>query len=194
MTTCRPSRGEFSRRWAAAFSLHGSAVERTVRYTGAPLAVLPLTVVVLFAAGVWLGVRALRLGREAHGDVASALAAHRPLLAVYGGIFVVLLLGALAGSAGFNLIILMHVCAWLVFVCHQLGRRGARPGGLWAWLRGTPVGFVTLHLAVVAVILVLMALRVHAWGRTGWLSELVATANFPYWSLMHISMAFWRPR
>jgi hypothetical protein len=177
-----------------AFSLHGSAVERAGRYTSAPHVVLPLIVAVLLALGVALAARALKVGAAVYGDGASALAAHRPLLAVYAALFAILLLGSLAGSAGFNLIILLHVCAWLVFVRSRLALRPGEVTGLWSWLRGTPAGFVTLHLLVAGIILALMAARVHLWDRGGWVSELVATGNFPYWSLMHITMAFWHRR
>jgi hypothetical protein len=53
---------------------------------------------------------------------------------------------------------------------------------------------VTLHAGVVVLILVLLALRQYAWERSGWGCQLLAASSFPYWSLMHISMAFWRPR
>jgi hypothetical protein len=179
----------------AAFSLHGSAGERVARSSAAPVALLLAGVAVPLLGGLWLGGRALQVGRRLHGSARAALAAHRPLLVVHGGIVAILLLGSLAGSAGFNVIILIHVCAWLVFVHHQLGRRDhSEARGLWGWLRGTPAGFVTLHLAVAAALLVLMALRVHLWERGGWVSQALATSSFPYWSLMHISMAFWRPR
>jgi len=39
-----------------------------------------------------------------------------------------------------------------------------------------------------------MGLRVYVWERSGWACQLLATSSFPYWSLMHISMSFWRPR
>lgn len=139
--------------------------------------------------------RTLRVARASHGSLRQALAAHAPLATVYAGIFTVLLLGLVAGSLSFNLIILIHAGAWLVYVAHQLkhqpppARRNA-----WTWLRYSPAGFVTLHLAVIAVLLVLMALRVHCWQRVGPISELLAGSSFPYWSLMHISIAFWRPR
>ncbi|MCI0460383.1 MAG: hypothetical protein L0Z62_25805 [Gemmataceae bacterium] len=179
----------------AAFSFHGSAVERVARYSAAPVALLLAGVAVPLLGGLWVGRRALRAGARLHGCARAALAAHRPLLVVHGGLVAILVLGSLAGSAGFNLIILIHVCAWLVFVHYQLGRRDAvRVRGVWGWLRGTPTGFVVLHLTVAAVILTLMAVRVHVWQRVGWVSEILATSSFPYWSLMHISMAFWRPR
>jgi Ca2+/Na+ antiporter len=179
----------------AAFSLHGSAGERAVAYTTRPGLLLALGIVLLAAASVWAGTRTLRLGCRIHGDVRSVLAAHQPLLVVYGGLLGLLLLGVVLGSVGFNLIILVHVTAWLVFVYHQLKKRPPVPArNLWTWLRATPAGFLTLHLGLVLLILVLMALRVHVWERAGLVSELFASANFHYWSVMHISMAFWRSR
>ena len=43
-------------------------------------------------------------------------------------------------------------------------------------------------------LLVLLALRVHLWQRSGLLCDLLKGSNFPYWSLMHIAMAYWHPR
>ncbi len=178
----------------AAFSVHGSAIEKAAAYTSEPRRLVLAGVAVLLTAGLWLGAQALRVGRRLHGDLRALGAAHLPLFAVYTGILSLLLLGALAGSAGFNLIILLHVTAWLVFVRHQLKARPGRGHGVWAWLRGTPVGFTALHLGVAAVILALMGLRIHVWQRAGWVSAVLAASSFPYWSLMHISMAFWRAR
>jgi hypothetical protein len=61
-------------------------------------------------------------------------------------------------------------------------------------MRSTPVGFLVLHLSVIALLVTLMALRVHVWERTGLICDMLEVKSFPYWSLMHISMAFWRPR
>lgn len=138
---------------------------------------------------------ALQLGCRLYGDVGGTLAVHRPLLLVYAGICAILLLAAVCGSVVFNLIILIHAAAWLLFICRQLRQRPApAQGSVWSWLRGTPVGFVVLHLGVVALILVLLALRVYVWERTGWISELLNAPSFSYWSLLHITIAFWRPR
>jgi hypothetical protein len=176
----------------AGFSAHGGALRKAARYTAAPLPWLLSAVALLAGAGAVLGVRALRAGRRLHGTLPALLAAHAPLLVVYAGLLAVLLLGGLLGSAGFNLIILLHVTAWLVFVRHRLRARPAAARGAWAWLRGTPSGFLALHLGVAAGILVLMAVRVHVWERAGWASQLLAASSFPYWSLMHISIAFWK--
>jgi hypothetical protein len=176
----------------AGFSAHGAALRKATRYTANPLPWLLAAVAVLATAGALVGARALRAGRRLHGDLPGLLSAHAPLFVVYAGLLGLLLLGGLLGSAGFNLIILLHVTAWLVFVRHRLRGRCAAGGGVWAWLRGTPAGFVVLHLAVAAGILVLLAVRVHVWERAGWMSQALAASSFPYWSLMHISLAFWK--
>jgi hypothetical protein len=93
------------------------------------------------------------------------------------------------------MIILLHVTVWLVFVHYQLVKRpSSAPRNLWQWLRGTPAGFLTLHIGIAVLTLVIMAVRVHVWQRTGWFSELFAAKNFCYWGLMHISMSFWAAR
>jgi hypothetical protein len=148
----------------------------------------------LLIATILVGQRAFRLGRELHGGLGEIAVLYAPLLRVYAAILAILLLGSLLGSVGLNLIILLHVAAWLVFVHHQLGRSPPPTADAWAWLRRTPAGFLTLHLGAVILILVLFALRVHAWERSGWVCDALAKSSFPYWSLMHIAMAFARPR
>ena len=115
-----------------------------------------------------------------------------PLLAVYATIAAILSAGSLLGSVGFNLIVLIHVMAWLVFVRQRLGNPATAPRTWWAWLRTTPAGFITMHLAAVAVVLALMAVRVHFWERGGLVSQLFATSSVHYWTIMHITMALWR--
>ncbi len=136
-----------------------------------------------------------RAARHEYGSLRAALSHHTPLVAVYFGIFAVLLLGLVAGSVSFNLIILIHAGTWLVFIYDRLSRQPppARRN-LWTWVRYTPAGFLTLHLVVIGLILLVTALRVYAWQRVGLASALFAGPNFPYWSLMHIAMSFWRPR
>jgi hypothetical protein len=177
---------------AGAFLLHAVAFGKTgVLARLSPLLGLCGTAALLTATA-WA---CWRVGRLVRGDWHGLAATHRPLLVVYAGLLALLLLGTLLGSVGLNLVILLHVTAWLVFVHYQLGRRPPAPSrGLWPWLRTSPAGFVVLHLAAVGLFLLLMALRVHVWQRSGWVSDLVARSSFPYWSLMHISMAFWRPR
>jgi hypothetical protein len=149
----------------------------------------------LLCLNLHVGQRAVLAARQQYGSLRQALTHHSPIALVYLGIFSVLLLGLAAGSASFNLIILIHAGAWLVFIGYQLGQKPPPAQQTWwTWLRYTPTGFLTLHLLVIGFILLMMALRVHLWQRVGLVSELFAGGNFPYWSLMHITMALWRPR
>jgi hypothetical protein len=148
----------------------------------------------LLVGGCAMGIyRYLAEGRRVGGCIQSLLQAHRPLLLVYAGIVLILLFGAPLGSTGFNIVILIHVTAWLVFVGHRLHDAGPATN-VWRWLRSTPAGFWTLHLGVVVGVLTLMAVRVYVWHRVGFLSELLASRNFCYWGLMHISTSFWSSR
>jgi hypothetical protein len=143
----------------------------------------------------WAVRRPLQLANRLYGDWRGFVNAHRPLLVVYLALFALLVAGTPLGSTAFNFIILVHVTAWLVFVHYQLRRRPPRASrSLWGWLKSTPTGFLVLHLGCVAVVLVLMAMRVYVWQRVGFVSELLASSNFCYWGLMHISMAFWSSR
>jgi hypothetical protein len=177
------------------FLLQANALDRLQRYSslGIPLALAGFVLLLLTATA--LSHRAARLGCRAHGGVREAFRTHRPLFSVYAGLLTILIVGSLFGSAGFHLIILVHVSAWMVFVAHQLGRQPASSTrSRWSWCRTTPAGFVSLHLAIAALMLVLMGLRVYVWERAGIVSELLARASFPYWSLLHITMAFWKGR
>jgi hypothetical protein len=139
-------------------------------------------------------VQTARLARRAHGSIGEAMALYQPLLAVYIGLIVTLLLGSVVGSIGANLVIMLHGMTWLVYTTRQLSERNAPATGVWSWLRGTPAGFLTLHVIVIALSLTLFALRTHAWQRTGIVCDLVSKSWFPYWGIMHIATAFWRSK
>jgi hypothetical protein len=152
-------------------------------------------------AGLWLIAGTLagtcawsmyRFRRLGPGGPTRFLAEHRPLVAVYASLLLVLVLSAPLGSIGF--IVLVHVASWLVFVRARLQGRRAPASHPWAWLRSTPTGFLVLHLGLALVLLVLMAVRVHVWRRVGFLSEALAGGNFCYWALLHICTSFWSSR
>ncbi len=136
--------------------------------------------------------RTIRQACAAHDSLAATLRIYRPLLMIYAGIGVILLVGSLFGSIGVNFIILIHAMTWLVHTQRQLSERAPSVTGASAWLTLSPAGFVALHCAVALFILVLFALRTHVWQRTGIVCTLLASSSFPYWGIMHISMAFWR--
>ncbi len=182
--------------FALIYMFHGRVQEKLERIVAEPDRWLPL-----LGGGLLVGCLASAWTtwswQRRHGI---ALRDFAPLLAVYATIGSILAVGSLLGSVGFNLIVLIHVMAWLVFVRHRLAstghaplqRRGVGVAGLWTWLRTTPAGLVTLHLVAAGIVLVLMALRVHLWQRAGLVSELFATSSFQYWTIMHITIAFWR--
>ncbi|MBI1831992.1 MAG: hypothetical protein HYR84_11140 [Planctomycetes bacterium] len=132
--------------------------------------------------------------RTQYGSVQEIVSHYRPLLAVYAGISTILLVGSMFGSVGANLVILVHGLTWLVCTHRKLSERNDPVTGLWSWLRNSPTGFVTLHIAVITIALLLFALRTHLWERTGFVCDLVSKTWFPYWSIMHIAMAFWRTK
>jgi hypothetical protein len=186
---------------ATAYALHGRILDKLETAVAMPEAWLWGLV-----GGVWLacGVSWRLTCRFARRhDI--AWSDYRPLLSVYAGIGLLLGVGSAFGSFGFNLIVLIHVAAWFVFTYDRLAQReaegeahvgghvGLTPGrSFWAWLRGTAAGFLTLHALAALIVLTLMALRVHLWLRGGWISSAFATSSFHYWSIMHITMAFWR--
>lgn len=176
------------------YTLYATATGKNQRLGFPTFPAVGLAVIVLAMLTAWMVWRARRQAQENYGDWRAAVAAYAPLIAVYSGILFLLAAGTVLGSTGFNLIILVHVTAWMVFVAYRLEKSPRRSVGLWGWLRQTPAGFLTLHLAVVAAILVLMALRVHLWEKAGPVSVLLASSNFVYWGLMHISIAFAPPR
>jgi hypothetical protein len=136
----------------------------------------------------------LRQACMLYGSVGAMIALYRPLLAVYAGISTIFLAGSFFGSVGANLVILVHGMTWLVYTQRRLSEQNAAVTGPWSWLRHSPAGFLTLHLSVTCAVLVLFALRTHVWQRTGLVCDLLSRTNFPYWSIMHIAMAFWRAK
>lgn len=150
-----------------------------------------LGLTVLAGAASW---RTLRVANLLYGSVHEAAAQYRSLLAVYVGITLLLLVGSLFGSGGAILVILVHGLTWLVCTHRKLRERNAPINGLGSWLRHSPTGFVTLHLSLSVLALVLFALRTHLWDRVGFVCDLVSRGWFPYWSIMHIAMSFWRSK
>ncbi|MBI2807363.1 MAG: hypothetical protein HYX68_20470 [Planctomycetes bacterium] len=138
--------------------------------------------------------RTVVLARLCCGSLAEAGACYRPLLTVYAALIGILLVGSLFGSIGTNLVILIHALTWFVCMLRRLSDNPVQATGPWSWLRQTPAGFLTLHLAVTSIALLLFALRTHVWERTGIVCDLVSKTWFPYWAIMHISMSFWRTK
>lgn len=153
------------------------------------LAVAWLTASVLTTAWIY---RTLRLAQLSYGSLRETYVLFQPLLSVYAALTALLLVGSFLGSMGPNLVILMHGLTWLVYTHQTLRERNAPVSGVWSWLRHSPTGFLTLHLGITALALVLFALRTHVWERTGIVCDMVSKSWFPYWAIMHIATSFWR--
>jgi hypothetical protein len=174
--------------------LRGHLQERSVMMRDIPSVYLyaGLLVVALLSAGAVVGT--IRRARSTYGSLLDTVSLYQPLLMVYAGLLAILLVGSVFGSVGANLVILLHGMTWLVCTHRKLGERNFEVKGLWSWLRNSAVGFLTLHLIVSALALLLFALRTHVWQRTGLICDLVSKTWFPYWGIMHIAMSFWRTR
>lgn len=180
---------------AFAYLINGQLLHRNDIADRVSPQVINCAVMMITLTTIFLTVHLLRTAIQVHGSIVEFASIYRPLFAVYGGILTVLLLGSVLGSVGFNLIILMHATSWLLFVRYQLAQRERTTKlNAWRWLRSTPHGFVTLHLVLVAVVLVLLAMRVYVWQRGGAISVMLSTSSFPYWGFMHIAMSFARGR
>src|SRR5262245_19639833 len=124
--------------FALIYTLHGRVHEKLEAVVDEPGEWLPILTGVLIAACAASGWATWNCVRR-HGIVVRAYA---PLLCIYATIAGILVAGSLLGSVGFNLIVLIHVTAWFVFVRRRLGDQPATPRTLWAWLRTTPAGFI----------------------------------------------------
>ena len=150
---------------------------------------LVLTLVGLVASAIaWL--ETFRRARRLHGSVAATVQTYHPLLTVYAASMMILMIGTLFGSIGYNLLIMIHGFTWLLFACDTM-KPAPRPN-LWTWLRQTPTGLISLHIAMGIAALILFALRTHVWDRSGLLCDLISKSWFPYWAIMHIATSFWR--
>lgn len=119
----------------------------------------------------------------------------RPLWMVY----VTLGLFALAvkplGAEGQS-IVLVHVCAWWVFVSAGLARFGERAGlgrlGLRGWLRRSQAGFQTLHVGLTLAVLVAVFFWTYRVGGldSRWLAWIARPESFLYWTIVHVTLSF----
>jgi len=153
--------------------------------------------VVLAALAVVVTYRRLR--RFAPDGFASLVRRHRPLMVVFALIYATLVVGvALTGRV--YAIVAIHVCIWYVFTLRQLKQRPAPVPApkpfTWAWVRATPAGFRTFHLAVFALVVGLAVWRTLAFGNAPEpqaLAVLTSKEAFPYWTLLHVTWS-WVPR
>ncbi len=155
------------------------------------LGVLPM--LGLGACSAWM----LRRARRFHpGGAAAFVRAHRPILRVFGGILLFILIDLILHGR-VHALVSLHVTAWYVFTIQMLDRRPpATPAPrtfTWAWMRTTRAGFVFLHVGLFVAVTVGCA--VWAWGFRNAPSHhafrfLLSREAFPYWTIMHITLSF----
>ena len=131
---------------------------------------------------------ARRLG---HDGVASLVRAHAPMFRVSLGVLGVVGLSLLITERAYSLI-LFHVAGWYLFAAYQFTRHPPKrpPDGWWAWMRSTAKGFKTLHIAMVAVLIVIGLVWTLGLHQTPYLAWLLAPESFLYWTIMHITISF----
>ena len=171
---------------------------RRVSLTGALLPGHVVVAVGMLAAGIAVGVAALRrLRAGGAGGWRGALAEHRPLVVVLGGLYAVLMGGfALTGRA--YAVVAVHVMVWFVFALRRLGApAGPRPRPFtWRWMRGTRAGFAAMHGGVLGAVIAAAGVWAFGLGNAGEpaiFGMLLSRESFPYWTIMHVTLS-WVPR
>lgn len=183
----------------------GLRVGNPRRYTEAllgwaPEALIPwIGLLPLAAVTLWSVAFRRHLDRAYAGGTRGFLRLHRPVLTVYAGILVVLLLDILISGRAYA-IVTLHVAAWYVFTWRQLKLRPAPvppPRRLsWAWMRSTPRGFDVLHGGVVALTLVAAGVWAYGFRNDASLAPfyvMISRDAFPFWTVMHVTLS-WFPR
>jgi len=133
------------------------------------------------------------------GSLGAHLRANRPIYAVFAGIFLAAACGALPGMSA-QVIVILHVVSWYVFTIRRLRERpvaaAAPRAGSWSWFRGTTTGFRTLHLGLVAILVVGAIVWAKGFGSDRTIVPLRLFLDqdfFAAWTLIHVTVSF-RPR
>jgi hypothetical protein len=171
------------RRWAAVLENLPSPLHWTI-------VVLPVIGVIVLALGI------KRHYDHQHPDgVRGFLGTHRPMIAVFAGIYMVLV-GGLIITGRANAIINLHVTTWYVFSLYHLAKRPASAplaqSFSWRWMRTTPVGFNFLHLGTAILLILIGAVWAYSFHNDPRLSLwfLVSRDVVPYWAIIHVTTSF----
>jgi hypothetical protein len=129
-----------------------------------------------------------------HGSswsVSDVFIQHAPLLRVFAGVVLWLVIGLITRTGVF-VVNTLHVAGWYVFTCYMLTKRPpkAPPQSWWAWLRTTLPGFRVLHIGLVVGMLAVAGLWSYAFGQEGWLPWALSPRTFYYWTIIHITASF----
>jgi hypothetical protein len=98
-----------------------------------------------------------------------------------------------------QVIVILHVVGWYVFTIRRLRERrpaATPPAWTWGWFRGTATGFRTLHLGLVAILLVTAIVWAKGFGSDPSILPVRLFLDqdfFAGWTLLHVTVSF-RPR
>jgi hypothetical protein len=158
-----------------------------------PRLALGAAILVLTVTWAHTTVRGLR---RRHGGLLPFVRAHRPILVVYGGTFLLIFLGVVF-TGRLSLIVAIHVAAWYVFATRSLRAAPApvpRPRPFsWTWMRRTNVGFQTLHIGLFVLLMAIGLVWAYGFGNDPdqrGMYVLVSRDAFPFWTIMHVTLSF----
>jgi hypothetical protein len=116
----------------------------------------------------------------------------RPLLMVYILTMIIVLSSTVLGAWTFDFYILMHFVGWFLIAMYLITKYPPKekPAGMWAWMRTTRAGFLTLHFGLVVITLGLYAMSTYASGRQDFIEKIFSVPGFYYWTLMHVTWSF----
>ncbi len=146
---------------------------------------VPMVLIALFALS--------RIGKQFPDGLRGLWRAHQPILMVFIISTGIILIALVSGPWTFNAVVLMHFVGWYIFGRYSLAKRPPPEppkAGTWKWMRTTRTGFTVLHLGLAAIVVILVAISNYAFGRTGWLEDIVGSQSFYYWTIMHVTLSF----
>lgn len=173
----------------------GFAAENAVWFDGSM--VLPAKLAVAFApllvvAGAWVLVLRRYATRLGYPDVRALYCTHAPMFRVMFGVAAVLGLAIVLTQRPYSLIT-FHVVAWYIFAVYQFKRFPPKtpPQSRWLKMRTTVKGFKTLHIGMVAVLMLIgLVWTLFLPESAPVLAWLLAPESFLYWTIMHITVSF----
>lgn len=177
----------------------GGARRFATMYSGVPV-VLRAGLGLLPAALTAWGLVALSRRGDGAGTpgLRAAWRANRPLFFIGVGTFVVLVADILVTGRVYA-IVTLHVTAWYVFAVRRLKSLPAPAGparaGSFRWVKTTPQGFVTFHLAMLALVIAAAAVWAYGFSNDGQITGfkvLLSREAFPYWTVVHVTLS-WLP-
>ncbi len=176
-------------------AIAGFAAENAVWFDGSmawparlAVALAPLLVV---AAG-WVLVLRRYAAALGYPDVRTLYCTHAPMFRVMFGVAAVLGLAILLTQRPYSLIT-FHVVAWYIFAVYQFRRFPPKtpPRSRWLWMRTSVKGFKTLHIGMVAVLMLIgLVWTLFLPESAPVLAWLLAPESFLYWTIMHITVSF----